>query len=257
MSSFATPSLAHTDHADGKGEREQREAQKSIAESLNNIAADYHNFTKRVEGSREAEPCNPGENKYYSELCAQWKAADGAADSARWAWISGLIGGLSLIGVGGALYLTYKSNHIARDTAQKQLRAYVGVTKVALDTATGTLWIGFKNFGSTPACDVNAHSRYTFDPENWTVPFAPHPFDVMDPGIEYEAASYCLTPDCREIFLPHDRALKVFVKFSYADIYGNKYDRKIYYSLPIELPRNERILSLHVYGDKKHMKAEG
>ncbi|MBA2921079.1 hypothetical protein GON01_09380 [Sphingomonas sp. MAH-20] len=58
---------------------------------------------KQNDPSPLEQPCKPGENNRGSDLCAQWKAADAAADSALWtertfylAIIGTLIGGLTL-----------------------------------------------------------------------------------------------------------------------------------------------------------------
>jgi hypothetical protein len=93
-----------------------------------------------------------------SDLCAQWKAADAAQDAAWWAKFSGLFGGLGLILTLGAVGAALHSNYIARDTARRQLRAYIGIdaasiefVKAGEDGANRAIHVSIKNFGQTPA----------------------------------------------------------------------------------------------------------
>ena len=99
--------------------------------------------------------CGPRHYRARSELCAQWKAADAAEDSAWWAWVSGVMGMASLAGVVAALALTANSNRIARDAARRQLRAYIGLESceiTPLDDRSGfILTATFINAGQTPA----------------------------------------------------------------------------------------------------------
>lgn len=105
----------------------------------------------------EAE-CANGDDKKDSELCAQWKAADAAAESARltyWStWIGGISGSLVLIALG----LAYQANRIARDTAKRQLRAYVGLRSPKIEgTAVGQhpkVSLEFQNAGQSPALQL-------------------------------------------------------------------------------------------------------
>lgn len=103
--------------------------------------------------------CGPARYQSNDSLCAQWKAADAAADSAWWAWAGGVLGAASLAAVLAALGLAYHANHIARDTARRQLRAYIGVDSATImpfkpiggESANRRVAISIKNFGQTPA----------------------------------------------------------------------------------------------------------
>lgn len=161
--------LAFPSHADATGTAEKPEAVQSIAASLDRIAATYQNQAKRSEGAdKQTESCKPGDDRRHSDLCAQWKAADAAADSAWWAWVSGLVGGGSLLGVILALLLTFHSNWIARDTAKRQLRAYVSYQKLTLSEAnmvTRNIQIEWINAGQTPALQSMAQADWRDFPE--------------------------------------------------------------------------------------------
>lgn len=96
----------------------------------------------------------------YDELIAQQQ-------SALWTMIMGiaaLIGmALSVIGVALVLWTfraTQEANSIASDTAKRQLRAYVGATRLKMEFITAgkrpMFKLTIKNFGSTPALRLQA-----------------------------------------------------------------------------------------------------
>lgn len=113
----------------------------------------------------DPDPCYHAEDKDAADLCAQWRAAiagEKAAHEARrastWSIVATVLNALGLIAVGAALYLTVQSNRIARDTARRQLRAYVSVAVMGLEVtedSSGQLSLVFRtiarNGGETPA----------------------------------------------------------------------------------------------------------
>lgn len=129
----------------------QTDAQDRSAKALEDIAARYQDQAKRSNGSRETEPCENGESKRYSDLCAQWKAAN-AAELSAWFNLA------SIAAVLVALFLAFRSNSIARATAHNQLRAYVTLGTVGMQfRSTGAdvkRWhidVDLENSGQTPA----------------------------------------------------------------------------------------------------------
>ncbi len=108
---------------------------------------------KPVEPPKLERPCNRGDDKRDSDLCAQWKAADAArdaADSTRWGVLLGIVGTIGLFwtlfytraavkvaqaatkDADSALEIAERNATAAADlvkvsqaSAQKQLRAYV------------------------------------------------------------------------------------------------------------------------------------
>jgi hypothetical protein len=126
----------------------------SISESLAQIARTNNEQAKRAESAPESKPCEAGNDQRESDLCAQWKAAD-AADRAA------LFGGLSIIGIVIAILLTLQSNSIARDTAKRQLRAYVSIHGYhASMISRGTFEFTVKNAGTTPAYKVTVTYKF-------------------------------------------------------------------------------------------------
>jgi hypothetical protein len=149
-----------SEHAGGK-----------IEDSLEDIATALREANKT---SGLEKPCQEGDNKRPSDLCAQWKAAD-AADSAKNAtWLFGglgtLIGALTLgAASAAAFYAKRAADHTKRgaDTAERTLtdleQPYLFVDKVIAHTPITRDWIDapddrffeaspkMRNYGRTPA----------------------------------------------------------------------------------------------------------
>lgn len=112
-------------HPDPAAIPEKRKGDARVGDALTNIASTYRQQAERSQRPSERQPCGPAVYKSNDDLCAQWKAADAAEKSAWWAAFAGWFGGLSFLGVLGAIGMAFHSNWIARDTAKRQLRAYV------------------------------------------------------------------------------------------------------------------------------------
>ena len=102
-------------------------------------------------------PCEKPYGKDESDLCAQWRAAKAAENSAFWAKWGFWIAIVGAVGIVAALLLTIDSNRIARDTARRQLRAYMVVDTVTGDIGSDgiTARLRWINCGQTPAFDVS------------------------------------------------------------------------------------------------------
>jgi hypothetical protein len=118
--------------------------------------AAYHGY--------DPDPCYHAEDKDAADLCAQWRSAmagEKAAHEARrattWSIVATLLNALGLMAVGAALYLTVQSNRIARDTARRQLRAYLYIEPGGVNEAAEGLHrmpFNIINSGPTPAHDL-------------------------------------------------------------------------------------------------------
>jgi hypothetical protein len=135
---------------------------------------------------KDSPRCRKGNDDRTSELCAQWKAADAADESAFWARWSVLLALAGTLGLFMTIWYTRKAVRLAmdasrdteaalaiaernanaaaaqvevtKDTATKQLRAYVGVNAANYTfnlNPDGTAGFGagleVANFGQTPA----------------------------------------------------------------------------------------------------------
>ena len=157
---FAAIGLALTcaNHAYAESGKQQAQAEQSVADSLKNIATAYDQQAERAQRADQDEaPCGQGQYGSSADLCAQWKAADAAADSAWWAWAGGIIGLGSLVGIFAAIGLAFHSNWIARDTAKRQLRAYISIEPGGInESKDGLHSVPFNiiNNGQTPAYEM-------------------------------------------------------------------------------------------------------
>jgi hypothetical protein len=170
-------------HAYAKGSDKQAAAESAVAASLQNIASSYDQATERAKGTEEEE-AKCGSEKYGSntDLCAQWKAADAASDSAWWAWASGIVGIGSLLGVIAALCIALHSNWIARDTAKRQLRAYLTLGDCSVAVPQQEHFFDAKifvtNSGQTPARNVIWHTTLEFRRPDDATPFVLRQLDT-------------------------------------------------------------------------------
>ena len=140
-------------------------------------------------------PCLNPQSGTESDLCAQWKAADAAADSAWWAGFAGWFGGLNFLGVLAAIGLAFHSNRIARDTSNAQLRPYVHGHLIEWQQrgGGGEFYIDFKvkftNAGQTPAKELQLAAA-TFFTENGADP--PKVQMILGPNLQMQP----LGPGC-------------------------------------------------------------
>jgi hypothetical protein len=184
--------LSAAQHPNAKAEPQQPSPEERSARALENISARYDEQTKGAERSRETEPCENGDDKRYSDLCAQWKAADSAQLAA---WLSGASFAAVLI----ALYLAFRSNGIARDTAKHQLRAYLAVKPMGINLLIGSHkvigQVALENMGSTPAYNVSLKVRMDICDEKDRISFEfPEDIEKTDravhPGLQMPQGSF-------------------------------------------------------------------
>ncbi len=240
LAAFGWLSLAAANDSDPVAPRQQASAQQSIAESLANIAATDRDQAERAKSSKEAEPCEKGDDRRYSDLCAQWKAADAAVLAA---WLSGA----SFAAVLVALALAYQANSISRESARTQNRAYIYLSGLALvqasdvdipglDPEWATVAVHIKNFGNTPAIRAQA----TMTREIWAYPmpdgaefpklaeFAPDVSDVP-PGCQSEnMMDFTISVDQRKMIMEAKAALYVLGRVEYQDTFGTKHSTKFF-----------------------------
>jgi hypothetical protein len=204
-------------HPNVAAQSKERGSHERSADALENIAATYREQSEGAESSPIDRECEPGQDQRNSDLCAQWKAADAAADSARWAawgtWISGISGLLVLL----ALFLAFQSNRIARDTAKRDSRAYIKLVleKEKLTIAAGApVRIRFLavNYGKTPAknCEFKSGTKKA----------------VVHPGCDYNCeilSENVLRPE--QMAAIEDGTHKLIARgtYFYADVFGEEH----------------------------------
>lgn len=224
-------SLAAT--ADPHAQPKESATQQSIAKSLSDISTTLNEQAERAERAPETQPCASGDDHRDSDLCAQWKAAD-AADRAA------LFGGISILGIALAIGLTIQSNNIARDTAKRQLRAYIAVSDSQIrpdpiDANKVQAIIEFTNLGETPAIDVSAaiyilfgdnafdDSRLRTEPQ---LPFGPS-VTVIGKGVKKHSTVSSQAPGLSApTILSGDFNVTIYGQILYADVFGSRQETK-------------------------------
>ena len=134
--------------------------------------------------------CQPGQDDRQSDLCAQWKAADAAAESARWNFWTFIASIIGIIVGGGTLFAAWRAAHWAKEAAkhtetsalegkraadaaeksvaetqrigEAQVRCYPSIAKanyvIVDDKAMLNLWV--RNSGSSPASQLHCVARF-------------------------------------------------------------------------------------------------
>jgi hypothetical protein len=161
-----------------KRRQDQGQTSEAIAKSLENVAAALE---RNNEAAGYNPDCEPGSDNRRSDLCAQWKAADAAAESASWAgwffWVSiagTVIGAFTLGAAGAAAYFAKQAaDHTAAGAtetkrqaeaaekgilqSQAELRAAFGSIREEVHRAGEAgvnLYVDLQNTGQTPAHGV-------------------------------------------------------------------------------------------------------
>lgn len=152
----------------GKAQSEQAAAQQSITKSLESVAASLaQSQTSQIDN----RPCDKGNDERASDLCAQWKAADAAQESAKWTRRGFWLGILTLVAAGAAALFAGAAAYHTRRSADVSEQAFVSLERphifvqnaIAEEPISaawvrhGPLWRTFKvvyevaNYGRTPA----------------------------------------------------------------------------------------------------------
>lgn len=199
-------------------------------------------YDRQVDEVRDARPetadCGPDRYASNVDLCAQWKAADAAADSAWWAWASGVAGLLSFVGVLGALGFAYDANRIARKTAKAQLRPYISLQSVTgrfLNQVqpTGEDVIGINgnliNSGATYAIDVALGiEKVVVEPGQLPIWTADLPTSSMTvgPGITFSSGGLAIPRAEAGRQWRREIQIYFFVVVRYRDVFGEVHELK-------------------------------
>jgi hypothetical protein len=170
----------------GKEARKNTHTKTEIGKSAPTIAATSTDPVQIVQRPIMERPCNEGRDNRESDLCAQWKAADAASKAAWWAAIATFVTAIGTFGLFWQIKLTREAvqdtgeatkamrdaNEIARQSNERQLRAYLSATPIHtfltyLGEREGGTLASFKidvetcNHGLTPAYDVKVWANFS------------------------------------------------------------------------------------------------
>ena len=95
----------------GEQQYRQGEPAKGVSAATNQLATASISTESPpvIEKSVLTDPCEKGQDRRESDLCAQWKAADAAARAALWAMIGTFVAALGTIGLFWQIHLTRKA----------------------------------------------------------------------------------------------------------------------------------------------------
>ena len=177
----------------------QTNAAQNLEQSLGEIAGAINSTNDAPEYN---QPCEQGQDNRRSDLCAQWKAADAAYESAVWTrrmypWIVAgtIIGGATLLAAIAAAMFAHRAAVAAEKghaTAETQLRAYLEsplqtITRDEANDREYYVEIVLKNAGSTPARLVTADIRARFGTRTNLTSVIDHQLNVgtLAPGADF------------------------------------------------------------------------
>lgn len=230
---------------------QQSETYPAYKNSPGNQAGPQPASGVNVQTQEYKQPCREPEGHDESDLCAQWHAANNAGEAARWARWQFILSVFGVLGLGGTIALTIRatnaavqSNAISRDTAHRQLRAYVAVDSnriIPIGKALGGLpWSGkpgcvtfvFRNYGQTPATRFSTTLRIALSPydegcvkpKEWDYEVD---FELLDIAPQAEAHRTTKFPEsvvaARSGIEAGTVALFVEAETSYCDIFRSKH----------------------------------
>lgn len=145
-------------------------------------------------------------------------------------WLKTLVPGSALIVAVGSAYYASETFSLAKSSAERQQRAYVMMATNSAYFEKGKppyFWLTAKNFGQTPAFDVNCRASTTFGP--YPRPAPPDKYDNNEyktdipPGSEKlygGALDRALTDQEWEDVLANKAAVYLDVVITYRDIFG-------------------------------------
>lgn len=200
-------------------------------------------------------PCDQPKGQSESDLCAQWRAANAAEDSAFWTkwgvWIA-IVGSSLLLwqiiltrqaveDTSEATEAMREANEIAERNARKGLRPYIWPEAAwfkVTDEGEPVAQIVFKNFGQTPALNKQGwtHTWVECFPLHDALPEAPEDMmmgsSVIGPGATSESTQPHGLPlnDCSRAEIEAGRAaLYVYGAGTYISLFGKKHMYRFIY----------------------------
>jgi hypothetical protein len=245
-----------------ESKNEQAQASQPVAASFPDGAL----TPQRVdESGGEARPCRKGEDDRSSSLCADWKAADAAADSVLWAertfylGLGGLVIGLLTLGAAtaAAAYArraavqTERGARAAEDAVaetrrigEAQTRCYVKIGSASVEmTRAGvfTINIAVMNSGQSPALEfrwafrVSCHADGVFWKSKRSSINRALEAATFAAGESYQLCNvnadlFDNLPDRNALVDAAARDIQVSVTMEWQDVFGITHNAKSYFS---------------------------
>lgn len=200
-----------------------------------------------------------------ADVCAQKRMALAARDQAAFTYYALLVLALTLALTAVAAYAALRTVHTMRDTAKRELRAYVNYDTgrisgtLGIEGETSLVRIQIKNFGQTPAYRLrarNAVARLPWPPEeeSFILPDEPNSFGVLGPTHHFTMVRRLPDPafpiGTLELLRRGEVAIFVYGEIEYEDAFGNPHTTtfRVMHGGPIGT-RTDGVLSAHERGN--------
>lgn len=126
---------------------DQTEKNNRVENALEAIAVAQK---EAVQPSEQERPCDQGNDNRQSDLCAQWKAADAAGESARWTFWTFIVSIFGTVGIIATIFYA-RSSIIASVNAERPHVRLYRTKKQNRDDGIIVQGVNFRNYGRTPA----------------------------------------------------------------------------------------------------------
>jgi hypothetical protein len=123
----------------GRAQPEERGSGQEHAERNRPAPLDPAEPIEPVPAAEYNPPCPKGQDDRRSDLCAQWKAADSAADGAFWSKLQAYLSGAGIIGLLYSLYLTREATRIASEASTSAENANQIATRTAKEAVEAAI----------------------------------------------------------------------------------------------------------------------
>jgi hypothetical protein len=203
--------------------KQTKDAKKQEADSgraVNHAASEQE--ASSGEGNRQQDT-----NRQIQRVEITAQPTDGVAVT------SAVITGLALLASWGAIWLLWRQNNHMRDSSERQLRAYVGISVGYIDfkNRIPIAYVKFKNAGQTPAYDVRTwiHTWYERHPLTVNLPVPDDGFErgksIIHPGGHESISSPPKNPICADHFGfvgTEEWTIYVYGEIQYRDAFGKQ-----------------------------------
>ena len=215
------------------------------------VVGNVHIAREATKADPKDAPCVPATDQRTSDLCAQWKAADAADASARYAMFALWISLFTLIGVAVTVLHTQQTVRIAQATLQAD-RAWL-TPRIPKITWKGhrdpdgkpyqpvlSIRLQWENTGRSPAVNIRHFAQFRLIPKDTHPPaFTPdkvHHVAALGVGRPFNPLLQKIAGEFAVQYLTREADLYVYSRIDYDDVFGKAHTSEICYQvLPREL----------------------
>jgi hypothetical protein len=212
--------------------------------------------------------CESPKDRDYADLCQQWRTAEETKESARWAFPQfaiNIVAVFATLAAALAAVMAARSAQdsvkVARENAQRELRAYISATPTPFhyDPFTGrwSMAVEIANDGRTPAYNVcYGHKAVVADREGPRPSFAittPPAGSAQLPGVKtavnptlddpLSVSRGLLSPETHKAILKKEKVILVFGLLTYKDVFGDMHWVRFRYKIDFTVIRKGDVIT--------------